>query len=688
MVRVVFLVLGLSTVLVAEGNESNITTPPKLLKIKASSIKSNQGVVQVPEDALIHYKGALVRADETRYDTKSKVLKLKGNVQAIGYRGIKEYAQEVEVETQQDKAKFKKAFLVNENDIWMYADDMNKTQGTYTASRSTLSSCDVRNPLWRMEFSDSEYHSIEEYVELYNATLYMHSVPIFYLPYWYFSTNNERASGLLSPKIGYSEHDGFFYEQPIFWAINRSMDLEVVPQLRSKRSVGAYSTFRFADSPSSRGLLRAGYFQDKKSYNPQQEEHYGVEFKYSSPDFWLTKPEGYSDGLYVNLLYLNDVEYINLKRSGVEYFGVNPIQSSKLNYYLHNDDYYYGLNAKYFIDTRKADNDETLQVLPALQWHKYLQSFLIDNLTYSVDAQVRNFDRSKGTTLRQAEFSIPIEYSTTLLDDYVHLTLREKLYYNKYFFGNGSFEETQFEYYNSIHDASIYTDLVKSYGDYTHVLQPSIAYEHPGFESEGPIDYELLQDDQRALFSVGLPERNFKLGLKQYLYDDDKLIFSQRIDQVYYPGAESEWSDIRNEMRSYWRKWTFYNRMMYSFDFDKIRESATSISLSKQDYSIRMGHSYLHYLETPARKKINMLSLYANYRWNSRLNLSTGLSYNAEEKSKEQARFNIGYHRDCWGIDFSFIKDLRPTIQNLADVKQTYYYFQIHFKPFGSIGNR
>jgi LPS-assembly protein len=701
MVRGLFLILSLLVALIAEGHEVNTTqgngvennesnessVPVKRLEIKASSIKSEGKVVKASQDALVHYDRSLLTADDTRYDTQQKKLYLKGDVQSIGYMGLKEHASEVEVDTQTDEARSKNLFLVNDNDIWLYAKEGHKRQGVYALGRSTLSSCDVESPLWRMEVSDADYYSDEQYVELFYATFYMQGIPLFYLPYWYVSTNKERRSGLLTPIVGSSSTDGTFYEQPIFWAISKSMDLEITPQIRTKRSVGAQGTFRWVDSPHSRMFLNVGYFKDKESYNPQKDAHYGLDFGYGSPNFWEGRPSDYNDSLYVNLSYLNDIEYIHLQHSDMNSFlYVHPIRQSKVNYALYSDDYYYGVNAKYFIDTRKETNDATLQILPSLQWHKYLEPLFIDNLTYSIDAKIDHFYRKEGTTLKQAQFNIPLEYSTSFLNDYAHFSLREKFYYNKYFFGNGEFTEEEFEYYNSIHDVSIYSDLVKAYGNYTHVLQPYIEYEHPGFERKGATSaYEALLEDQQDLFSIGLPERNFKLGLKQYVYEKKKLRFSHRVAEVYYPEGELQWSDIENELRYYWRKWSFYNRTLYSFDFDKLRESSSTMSLRQRDYSIRVTHSYIDYLEDVTRNDVDALGLSASYKLNSQINFSAGLWHDLELEQNRQLRFNAGYHRDCWGVNISWVKNTLPTVSNTAEERK-YFYFQIHFKPFGSIG--
>ena len=139
-------------------------------------------------------------------------------------------------------------------------------------------------------------------------------------------------------------------------------------------------------------------------------------------------------GLYINSTFLNDIDYLNLQKTSLTHFGLIPLQESRLNYFLQNNDYYAGINAKYFVDTRKVENDDTLQILPSANFHKYLDHIFVDNFTYSADLTLNNLHRAKGSTLKQAEMKVPFEYTTSFFDDFVNLTLGESLYYSKKLF--------------------------------------------------------------------------------------------------------------------------------------------------------------------------------------------------------------------------------------------------------------
>jgi len=662
------------------------------IEIKAKKIESVDDVVFAKDNVVVHYDDMTIRASTAHYYKEKNLLVLDGNIETIGYKGTKEHSNHMEINTETKEITFEELFLVSENDVWIMSDKVNKKEQQYKLGTSMLSSCDISDPLWTMRFSDSDYNAEEDYIKVYNAKVYMWDMPVFYTPYLGFSTNKQRSSGLLFPLLGYNSEEGFIYEQPIFWAISPSVDVEINPQIRTSRSLGGYSTLRFVDSNHSQGTLRVGYFKDKESYtqeyNLPNESHYGVEFNYESSEvFKKYLPKGFKDGLYVNTTYLNDIDYLILQKSALPHFGLNPLQESRINYFAEDNDYYFGLNAKYFIDTRtNVDDDKTLQIMPSVQLHKYLDHFISESFTYSADFKVNNFDRKKGATMQQAELRIPLEFTTSFFDDFVSLSLSEDFYYSKFFFGNGDFVYDDYQYYSNIHKAKLFTDLIKGYDGFMHVLQPSLEYLKPGSENQSPIEFSQLDDEQKSLFTVGLPEEQFKFALSQYFYDEKmKLKFYQRLSQNYYFDREYQLADITNEMQYNFDDLSIYNLIGYSHEYNKVRTLSSSLLYKKQDYRVMLGHSYLEALaDQPNAREVNDVSFDFSYMYNKQISFSGGLTYNIDDSESRQWKVGGSYYRDCWSIASSIQKNILPTSAGVID--QNVFYLQLNFTPFGSIG--
>ena len=662
------------------------------IEIKARNVESIGQIITAKDNVVVHYDGMVIKATVAHFNKETKMLVLDGNIETIGYKGSKEHSDHMEINTDTKEITFEELFLVSENDVWIMSKDVNKKDRQYKLGTSLLSSCDISDPLWTMRFSDSTYNADENYIKVYNAKVYMWDVPVFYTPYLAFSTNKQRSSGLLFPLLGYNANEGFIYEQPIFWAISPSVDIELNPQIRTSRSIGGYSTLRFVDSNHSKGTLRAGYFKDQSSYVNEyhlpNDVHYGLEFNYESSEVFKNYlPKGFEDGLYANTTYLNDIDYLRLQKNNLTHFGLNPLQESRINYFAQSNDYYLGLNAKYFIDTRRGvDDDKTLQILPTIQMHKYLEHFISKNFTYSADFKINNFDRKKGATMQQAELRIPLEFTTSFFDDFVNLSFNEAFYYSKFFFGNGDFVYDDFQYYSNIHKVKLFTDLTKKYDGFIHVLQPSLTYLKPGSENQSPIEFSQLDDAQKELFTVGLPEEQYQFALSQYFYDDNaKLIFYQRLIQKYYTDRAYQFADLNNEMQYNFDTLSIYNIIGYSHEFNKIRFSSSSLTFKQPDYRITLGHSYKKVLaDEPKSRSANDINFDFAYTYNEKIRLSGGLTYNIDDSTSKQWKVGGSYYRDCWSVAASIRQDIRPT--SAGAISENTFYLQLNFTPFGSIG--
>ncbi|MEA1954246.1 MAG: LPS-assembly protein LptD [Campylobacterota bacterium] len=661
------------------------------IEVTAKHLESTKTTVNAKGGVVVYYDDAVIKASSVFYNKTTKLLRFDGNVEMIGYKGTKEHLTHLEIHTENQEVTFEELFFVTENDLWLFTEKARKSEGNYTFGRSVLSSCNVNNPVWKMVFARSSYDSKEQYMKLYDTKVYVADIPIFYTPYMAFSTYNKRSSGLLFPLFGYSSEEGMVYEQPIFWAISPSMDMEFNPQIRTNRSVGIYSTFRFADSRHSSGKLRVGYFKDKQSYvseyNLPNDTHYGLEFNYKSSQIISHKlSKDFTDGLYINTTFLNDIDYLNLQKTQMKHFGLVPLQESRLNYFLHNNNYYTGINAKYFIDTRKVDNDDTLQILPSLQLHKYLDHFLWNNFTYNVDFKMKNLDRQTAATLSQAELKIPLEFTASLFEDFLSFSLTEDFYYSKFFFGNDTFIHDKFEYYSHTHKVKFFTDLTKNYGKFIHVLQPSFEYLKPGNESEKPVSFNGLTEEQKELFTVGLPEEHYTFSLNHYFYDDKmKLKFYQRLSQMYYADRVYKFSDLSNEMQYNWKNWKFYNDIVYAPQYNKIRESSTRISLDEEIYKVSLGHTYKKVLEDqPNILPANDLSLSFVYNYSDKVKMHGGFTYNIDESSSKQWKFGGRYKEDCWSVGASIRQEITP--RPTGYTTDNTFYIQFSFIPFVSFG--
>jgi LPS-assembly protein len=95
-----------------------------------------------------------------------------------------------------------------------------------------------------------------------NGYFYILDVPVLYLPYGSFPLQSERQTGFLFPKIGNSTSDGFRFQLPFFWAISKSTDATITPDIESRSRVGFLSEVRTKINRDSDFQLHAAYFNE------------------------------------------------------------------------------------------------------------------------------------------------------------------------------------------------------------------------------------------------------------------------------------------------------------------------------------------------------------------------------------------------------------------------------------------
>jgi LPS-assembly protein len=91
---------------------------------------------------------------------------------------------------------------------------------------------------------------------------YIMDIPVLYLPYGYFPLRTERQSGFLIPKLGYSDTEGFRFQQPFFWAPSKSTDATLTFDMETRARVGALGEFRTLFDRESNFFLNAAYYNE------------------------------------------------------------------------------------------------------------------------------------------------------------------------------------------------------------------------------------------------------------------------------------------------------------------------------------------------------------------------------------------------------------------------------------------
>ncbi len=651
----------------------------------APSVYSQGDKVIAEGGVVIYNNNSVFSAQKIIYDQNSSVLELIGDVY-VSHEGMQQTKNDyLKIELKKDRYNGDKLFLHDKlSHLWLNSASATSSNGRYKLRDASISSCDVKNPDWQFRFNRGVYNSNKEYVSLSNPVFYFQEVPLFYFPWLAFPTGTTRTSGLLRPYIGFENSENLLFVQPIFIAPYKNWDIELNPQIRLDRGIGLYSTLRFVDTNHSKGYLRLGIFDEKADYarghNLKNSIHKGVELKYQNSQLLTTylKKEKYKDALLIDYTNLNDIDYINLKHDGK--YAVNKLITSKLNYYITDEDEYLGLYAKYFIDTEKLDNDDTLQTLPSFQYHKFTKNLPWENFLYSIDYKFKNNYRKEGLRARQHEISLPIIYNKSFFNEFINFSASENLYYSRVHYqeSNATIEDHA-NYFSNYHNLSVSSDLSKKYENFIHNMQIAVSYIIPSVDNKNGYFADFIP--------FNLEQKSIRIKFNEYLYDENGLDFLiHRIGQnIFLENRDNTFDDLENEIIYKFSK-DFYvrNTIIYSHEHNKLKKIQSGLNYSDAYNKIRVDHTFQ---EAPDLDKINYLTADFSRKIDRRYEVFGGVDYDFDLSFTKEWRMGWSMKKQCWDYNIRYSESVTPSLTSggTESLKRRSIYFFIRLANIGGV---
>lgn len=675
MLKHLTILLTITTTLLFANNQK--------VELLAKSVTKNGDIIEAVGDVLVYSERYLMTADRGNYDQVSGDLELFGNVSV--FRGEKESTQSehIKLNLKTDEGEYLPFFYYDqESELWMQSNSATSGPLYFTSQKAITSSCNVQDPDWKISFYKGELNRESSFVHLYSAIFQIKDIPVFYLPYFSFPTDRTRRTGLLFPTIGYGKNEGVFYEQPIYFAPYLNWDLELRPQIRTQRGEGLYGTLRFVDSPYSKGKLSFGKFNEKNKYaqkeNLENDSHHGIEFEYKRSRLFshLLDSEA-EDGLWVDAIYLNDVDYLNNKTQDSEY--TDRWATSKINYYLSKEQDYLGLYAKYDIDLLNKSNKATMQELPTLHYHRFSDQILLPNLLYSLDAQFHNYTRSKGVEARHYEVNLPVTFYTPLLNDYLNFSVSENFYLSHVRYEDRLLKDSRETFYRNFHQFSLYSDLAKAYSSFYHSLYFGLEYTVPSFD-HGEITEKFVASD--------IEKESVSAKLVQFFYDSSgRKIIRHMFKQPYYIEKDMyKYGDSENSITYYVNSaLTLENDFKYSHEYKQFSKVQTSASLNYWPYKATFMHTHLKEGKEDRR---SYLTARFDTNFGKYYNIFGRVDYDLKERFTSEWQLGFRVSRKCWDYTLSYKETVTPklTSAGIDTVTKKGIFLLFNLYPIGGVG--
>jgi LPS-assembly protein len=135
----------------------------------------------------------------------------------------------------------------------------------YSVANGVFTTCrcgGLEKPSWSIGGSQTDV-KLQGWGLVRGATFRIKDVPVLWVPYLAFPANTTRQTGFLIPRVGFSNRRGFQYEQPFYWAINKSSDATVAVDIQTEARLGILGEYRYALSKTARGAFSGSYYSEQ-----------------------------------------------------------------------------------------------------------------------------------------------------------------------------------------------------------------------------------------------------------------------------------------------------------------------------------------------------------------------------------------------------------------------------------------
>ena len=694
----------------------------KVVQIVANHIKTKSNIVTAKEDVLVFTPNYYITANKVIYDKNSSTMELFDNVNIVQNNQKKivvtKYAF-LDLKNEIDSAT--PILLIDKTtNVWIDAKKLNKKSDLNMIDDATISSCEFSDPAWSIGFSYGDYNESKKWINTYNNTLYIKNIPAWYLipayyifygpialehliasfivvksPYFGFSTDNRRRSGLLVPEITYSQRAGYGYAQPIYFAPADNYDFEYIPQISAKRGRGHELRFRYADSPYSMLEASSGVFEEynsyKEKYNILNKKHHGYDIKYNRKKLYSSDKD--SDGLYLYIQDMNDIEYINTKY-GQQNTTKDRLLKSELKYFYNTQSFNGNIEFNRFDDISKENNDDVMQITPKIQLHKYSIS-LFDMVENSYDLKYTKKHRKVGLGANTTDITIPFNFSYYFFNNYLLFTYQKHFFISKIEYTNNTNTYGDATLIKMNDTFSLDTDLIKQYESILHTINFNISYQIPDILKEKGDLYGINSNDSSlSIFPYTKDLKNMKLSLNQSIYGSKSLKkwFNHKIEQkiIHDKNGSAKLDNLENELTFYFPYTTLTNKLKYNHSDDLIINSSYALKIKKNSFFTNIDYSYSidknnttnSYKDSP---KTESITAHIGNKVLKYYTISYKEQYNITDKISNLKEYSLSINKRCWRLDLKLADNLvaSATTTNKA-IRQNILYATITLKPLVS----
>ena len=682
-----------------------------LAKIDEVKMTREEGPVDIEADHLVYetegrlyqadghvvvVRGDLsLKADHAQLKMATKEMTAWGNVVLIEGEDVLECERlEVNLNTRSGKVYQARLFLKDQNFHVTGQEAEKLGERRYRVRNGSFTTCDAKRPPWKFTMKELEItlggHGIAE-----NPIFYIEDIPVLYLPWASYPVKQERQTGFLLPRVGYSDKYGPELKTAFFWAIAKNMDATLYFDWLGDRGVKEGLEYRYAFTQDTGGRANF-YFTDDPVFDKNR---YALFFRHQ---------QKFPSDLYLkgNINYVSDRHYtqdfsedLPEAATRIESWSRGQLRS---NLYggKNWDQFSFLTEGAVFNDLTKESNDETIQKLPQISFHAHPQPLFKTPFFYDLTSSYTHFWREKGVEAHRGDLlpriSYPMRFFNVLKLE-SNVGLRETFYrpYNdpnheiNQWKSRETFEagmEMSTEFYRVYGNTSVAKiSNLFNVAKWMHTIEPMVGYQYSPRvrQSDLPLFDEVDRIPYTNQFTYGITQRligkPMKEGVESGPYEYGKLKVFQSYSlgdpfQIDSKGKERDFSNIKGEL---WWNFNPYISAQWDAELNPYRWEFNIWNYLVTVQDRRADTFQVQYRYT--RDSTNEINFYTRLRTIKPLYVSGSMRYNILEKMRVENIYGAEYQGQCWTLGLT-VEDRNRSPDGTQEKELR---FQVYFSLLG-----
>lgn len=236
---------------------------PWEITAKSLSYQEKEETWVAKGDVVIKKANQTLYAQEAICDKKTGIVRASGDVRLEAAEDVLKCDRGIFNLKNQTGKIFNGLLFLKQNHYYVSGDVIEKiAKDTYLVKNCHLTTCDGPTPAWSITGSEVKV-TMEGYGKVKHAAFRIRELPIFYVPYLLFPAKSKRQTGLLPPRVGYSDLNGVGAEFPFFWAISDNTDATFYERYMSERGYMQGLEFRYITNQNSKGAFLLDILSDR-----------------------------------------------------------------------------------------------------------------------------------------------------------------------------------------------------------------------------------------------------------------------------------------------------------------------------------------------------------------------------------------------------------------------------------------